>query len=134
MVVVEARAIEVAEGIVGANVEARIVEPMVRIADAYDHGRDLALRLFLGGGRHPGDALDLLLERGLDVGDHRLDVALRRGREIFVDVALADRVPEREVERSLGALVTGKLLRRSADHRSVKSEVRLVERARKNVG
>ena len=88
------RAPGIAEGVVGADLEARIIAPAVRIADADGDRLDLAPRFGERLRRHPGEAGEAAVEGLDDAADHRVHVRLGRRREMALDIDLADRVDE----------------------------------------
>ena len=120
-----AGALRVAECIVAADFERRIVAPPVRIAHADAQRRELGLRARLGVCAHPVDRIDALVERGDEVVDHFVRARLGLRREMLLDVELADRLAERVVDLVDRALPAVLLLRRARQRVAVEREMRV---------
>ncbi len=98
------------------------------MADARVERRQLGQRLGLGRRVHPAAVLDLVLERGTDVGDELAHLPLAFGGEVALYVDLADALAERSVDQVDPALPAGALLRNVAQGLRVEVELRVVER------
>ena len=57
------RALDVAHFVAAHDFQLAVVAPLVGIPNLVGHGVQLVQRLLLGRGRHPGQALDVLLHR-----------------------------------------------------------------------
>src|SRR5262249_21765889 len=75
--------------VVRHNLYARVITPLVRIANLVFDGVKFNFRLFLGFRAHPVERLNLFAQRGFDVVNHFGDTLLARRRECLLDVGLA---------------------------------------------
>ena len=120
------RAPGIAEGVVGADLERRIIAPALRIADADGDGLDLAARLGERRRAPSSEAGQAAVEGLDDVADHRLHVGLGRGGEVALDVDLADRVDQRAAGRGDGAALARALLLLAGEDAAVEGEAQIV--------
>ena len=94
VVLEEVGAEEVADEVVGLDVEAVVGAPGVGVTDADFEGAELADGFGFGGGGHPVDGFEAVVEGGEEVGDERFGLGLGFGREVALGVELADGVAE----------------------------------------
>ena len=88
-------ALGVAEGVAAHDLHARVVAPLVGIADLVGDGGQLVERLLLGGlaSSRAGSWMSLS-QRGLERGHHLGHARLALGAEGLLDVELAERLAE----------------------------------------
>ena len=118
---------DVAEEIVGTNLEAGVGAEGVGIADADLQRAEFGECFGLGGGRHPCDRFEALVIDGEKVGDEALGLRAGLGREEARGVELADGLAEVVVEEADGADVARALLLRSAELGAEEGEPCIVE-------
>ena len=113
------------------DLDLRVVAPFRRVADLRAERRQLGVRLLPGLGAHPLEAVDALAERGAQVLDQDVHAGLGRGREVLLDVGLAEQLANRGVEvgeRALPArLQLGDALQRAAAEVEARVDQRGVE-------
>jgi len=113
VIVEEVTAVEIAEDVVGLDVEPLVVVPGVWVADANVEGVEFFLRFGFGLLIHPCQSVDALAEGSDDIGDHFLCFGLGLRREIFLRVDLADFVTDESVDDAYSAAPARTLLRGS---------------------
>ena len=91
------RAHHVADEVAGADLEARVVAPLVRVGDLDVDLLELRVRLGLGRRAHPVEPVDAAVELGEQVVDERHHPRFRFRREVARDVGGADRLAHRIV-------------------------------------
>ena len=121
-VVEELRPLRVAERVVLADLQARVVDPLLGIPDADIERPELRAGLLLRRRRHPLELVDPAAERGDDVLDHLLGLGLVLGREVLLDVEPAHRVAEGDARRGDAPLPAVSLLLRASERRAVEAE------------
>ncbi len=103
--------------------QAGVVAPLVRIADADFEGRELRFGLHLRRRGHPLQAIDASAEGGKEVAHHELRPLFFGTREVLLHIHLADRLPERVARRIDGPLPSLAQLRRARQHAAVEREL-----------
>ncbi len=126
--------VDVQQGVVRDDLQALEVAPLVRIADQDLERGELGLGAGLGGGRHPGQAVDPASEGGGDVAGHHLDLGFGLGREPAPGVEPADRLAQGVISRIDCALPPGRLFGRALDGFGVEGEVLVGEGLGQDVG
>ena len=118
----------VAQQVVGGDLQRRVVAPGVRIADLRVERVELLGTRAAWSPRPSSpasvDAAPVGLEEVADELDHQ---GLRLGREVPLDVPLADRLAERALDEGDPALPAGAQLRGAVERATVEVEVRLDE-------
>ena len=108
----------------------RIVAPLVGIADLGREGGELGPRARLGLRRHPGEVLDAAVHRGEDIVHQPVGRGLGLGREVALDIILADLLAHRARDERDAALPEVLVLGRAVERGAVKGEMRVDERVR----
>ncbi len=127
-------AIGIAQGVAGSHDERRVVAPDIGIADLDAVLGQLRVRLLLGGGRHPREAVDRGRVGLHQVGDQRLHARAIRGREVLRHVELADGLAECAVGLRDALLPARLLLLEAGDGDVVELVARVAERRRQHGG
>src|SRR5207253_1421178 len=98
--------LNVAQQIATNDIELRIISPLAGIADLVADRCQLEQRLLLGVGRHPVEALDILLECSLDGIHHFQHSRFLSRRKFLGDVGLAQSFSELLVGKAYAPLPT----------------------------
>ena len=126
--------LDVAHQVVAANLQGRIVAPLLRIADLGRKHGQFRQGLFLGRGAHPIEVLKSDPIGIQQVLDHLVHALLGFRREPLLDVQLAHRLAQTTFHNGDAPLPAGTILRNATEGRAVEREVRvrqiLVEQAR----
>ncbi len=115
--------VDIQQGVVGRDLQVRIVAPAVGIADLDVQRRQLGLGGGFGGRGHPRQPVDPAAEGGADVARHGFHLGPDPGREVTLHVKPADRVAERVVDRIDSPFPPEGLFRGSTQGLAVEGEV-----------
>ncbi|MND98284.1 hypothetical protein D3C80_906270 [compost metagenome] len=82
----------IAEQVVGADFQRRIVAPLVGVTDLDGELAQLLLSRRLGVRSHPGQVVDAVRQGGAQVGDQLFHLGLGFGRKVFGDIEATGRL------------------------------------------
>ena len=103
-------ALHVQREALSGDLQRAVVDPLVRIANLIQNGRELEVGLAFGGRLHPGHGVDVAAHRGFDALDHLLHTSLALRRKHLRDVHLPERVAQIDVHCDCAATPVWRLL------------------------
>ena len=100
----DAHALQITDEIIPGDCDGRIIAPLGGVANLRIHRRQLGLRFFFGGRTHPVKPVDAVTECSDQIRHQFLHARFIFGREMFLDVTLAERLAERAFNQTHATL------------------------------